>query len=204
MKTMMKGLLIVLVVAALPLGAAAQQLFDFTGQALIPGSVGGALDMYGEVFNPTPATTPIPLDFANYQYTVVVNSVMTATGIVRTYSGGTIAIYEDAGTAADYTNPATFADGNLILLGTFSSLSQFVPPVGPGSASGFVDWFGGSRLNDIAPEDQAGWAFLSGTNPSSGLLEPGYDEVWDGKVEPTTTIVDIENASIGKVKALFK
>ncbi|PJA77092.1 hypothetical protein CO151_00680 [bacterium CG_4_9_14_3_um_filter_65_15] len=204
MKTMFKGLLIVLVLAALPMGAAAQQLFDFTGQALIPGSVGGTLDMYGEIFDPVPATTPIPLDFANYQYTVVVNAVMAATGIVRTYSGGTIAIYEDAGTAADYTNPATLSDGTAILLGTFSSFSQFVPPIGPGSASGTVDWVGGSRLNDIAPEDQAGWAFLSGTNPNSGLLEPGYDEVWDGKVEPTTTIVDTENASMSKVKALFK
>jgi len=204
MKTMMKGLLIVLVIAALPLGAAAQQLFDFTGQALIPGTVGGVMTMYGEIYDPAPATTPLPLDFANYQYTVVVSANLAATGMVRTYTGGTIAIYKDAATAADYTNVATFADGTPILTGVFVSFSQFVPPVGPGSVTGTVDWTGGTRLDDIAPEDQAGWAFLSGTNPDSGLLEPGYDEVWDGKVGPKDIIVDDQNASMGQVKSLFR
>lgn len=205
MRKLLTGTLMVGVLVALPLAAGAQQLFDFTGQALIAGSVGGSVDMYGEVFDPAPATTPIPLDFANYQYTVVVNA--TVAGISpfsRSFSDGTIAIFEDAGTAADYSNPATFSDGTAILLGTLKSFSQFLPPAGPGSVSGFVDWTGGSRLDDIAPEDQSDWAFLSGSSPDSGLLQPGYDEVWDGKVEPQEPIVSDEESSFGSVKALFR
>ncbi len=205
MKTMMKGLLIVLVVAALPLGASAQQLFDFTGQALSPAGVGGMLTMYSVVFDPAPAETPIPLDFANYEFTLVVEgATLVADGMVKTYAGGTVTIYQDSGTAADYASPVTLTDGTAILVGNFTSLSHFVPPVGPGSASGTVDWVGGTRLNDMAPEDQLGWSFFSATNPNSGLLEPGYDEVWDGKTEPVDIIVDTESASMSKVKALFK
>ncbi len=205
MKNMMKGLLIVLVVVAVPLGASAQQLFDFNGQALLPAAVGDQLTMYGVVFDPAPAETPIPLDFVNFEFTLVVDGpVLSVDGIVKTFVGGTVTIYQDAGTAADFANPATLTDGVAILVGNFTSLSQFVPPFGPGSVSGFVDWVGGTRLNDIAPEDQLGWAFLSGTSATSGLLEPGYDEVWDGKTEPPEVIVDTESASLGKVKALFQ
>lgn len=204
MKTMLKGLLIVLVVAALPMGAAAQQLFDFTGQAVIPAATGGNLHMYSVLYDPAPATTPLPLDFANYEYTIAVHGVLVAGGMVRTYGGASITIYEDAGTAADYANPATFMDGTPILSGVFTALSQFVPPVGPGSVTGTVDWTGGTNLNDFALQDQTGWFFGAGSNPDSGLLEAGYDEVWDGKVEPSDTIVDTETSTMSRVKALFR
>ncbi len=205
MKTMMKGLLIVLVVAALPLGASAQQLFDFNGQALLPAGVGGQLTMYSVMFDPAPIDSPIPLDFANYEFTLVLEgATLTVDGISRIFAGGTVTIYQDAATSADYANPATFTDGTAILVGNLTSLSQFVPPVGPGSASGHLDWVGGTRLTDMAPDDQLNWTFVSGTNANSGMLEPGYDEVWDGKTEPPSTIVDTEAASMSKVKALFK
>jgi len=205
MRKLLTGTLMAGVLVALPLAAGAQQLFDFTGQSLISNYVGGSAGMFGEVFDPAPATTPIPLDFAHNQYTVVV--LATIAGISpfsRSFSGGTITIYEDAGTAADYTNPATFSDGTAILLGNLKNFSQFLPPAGPGSVSGLVDWTGGSRLDDIAPGDQSDWAFLSGSSPDSGLLEPGYDEVWDGKVEPQEPIVADEASAFGSVKALFR
>ena len=72
-----------------------------------------------------------------------------------------------------------------------------------GSVDGFVDWTGGANLDDIAPEDQVDWTFVNAGNSSSGLLEPGYDEVWDGKVEPQEPIVANENESWGKVKTRF-
>jgi len=205
MKTMFKGLLIVLVLAALPMGAAAQQLFDFTGQALIPGSVGGTLDMYGEIFDPVPATTPIPLDFANYQYTLVVQGLtLDVDGFTQAYSGGTITLYEDAGTVADFGSPATFTDGTAILIGTFPTLSRTVFPGGIGSVAGTVDWTGGTHFDDIAPEDQPNWTFLSGTHNGVDQAEPGYDEMWDGKVEPKEPIVADTASSFGSVKALFR
>ncbi len=202
MKTMLKGLLIVLVLVAIPLGASGQQLFDFSGQALMPAGVGGTLTMYSVVRDASPAIdTPLPLDFANYQYTLVVDqAVLTADGMFKTFSGGTVAIYKDAGTLADFANPGTFTDGTAILIGNFTTLSKFVPA---NSVSGFFDWVGGTRVDDMAPVDQLHWAFVSATSVDSGLLEPGYDEVWDGKTEPPENIVDTESSSMSRVKALF-
>lgn len=202
MKNAIKGMLIVLAVVALPLSASAQQLFDFNGQAMVPAAVGGTLSMYSVMYDPAPQTTPLPLDFDNFEYTLVVSgAILDVNGNPQSYVGGVLTIYEDAGTAADFTNNATFTDGTAILVGSFTSLNRIVF-LSTGSVQGYLDWNGGAWLNDIAPEDQTGWAFLAGTNSRSP--EPGYSETWDGKVEPPTIIVDDDLSSFGSVKALFK
>jgi hypothetical protein len=185
--------------------AAAQQLFDFNGQALIPASVGGFLSMYSIVSDGGGAIpTPLPLDFANYQYTIVVTNLpLLVNGFTQSYAGGSIALYEDNGTAANYASPATFTDGTLLLSGTFQNLSRtiFFPVSGTGSASGLIDWTGGTRLGEIAPADQVGWAFVSGISGSN--VQPGYNENWDGKVEPQEPIVGTEDQSLGRIKSKF-
>ena len=70
-----------------------------------------------------------------------------------------------------------------------------------GTVSGTVDWTGGTRLNEIAPADQSGWAILSGTNGNNAL--PGYDDAWDGKVEPESPVVANERTSLGTLKSRF-
>lgn len=204
----MKNLLMILLVvsaAALSVSASAQQLFDFNGQALLPASVGGSLTIYSEVFDASPAVTPIPLDFTSYQYTLVVEGlILDVDGFTQAYSGGTITLYEDAGTGADFAIPTTFTDGTAILVGTFPTLSRTVFPGGIGSVAGTVDWIGGTRLDDIAPEDQPNWTFLSGTHNGVDQVEAGYDEMWDGKVEPKELIVADEASSFGSVKVLFR
>ncbi len=67
-----------------------------------------------------------------------------------------------------------------------------------------MDWNGGSRLDDIAPVDQLGWPFLSGISARATVVEDGYDEQWDGKVEPLDPIVDVTPMSWGAVKALLR
>ncbi len=205
MRTWLKATITVLVLASLPMAANAQQLFDFNGQAILPAGVGGTLTMFSEVFDASPATTPLPLDFANYQYTLVIEGLMLdVDGFTQQYSGGTLTLYQDASTAADFANMATFTDGEAILVGTFVNLSRTVFPSGVGSVAGTVDWTGGTRLDDIAPEDQPGWSFLSGTNNGADQTLPGFDEQWDGKVEPRDLIVGDEASSFGSVKALFR
>jgi hypothetical protein len=206
MRKLLAGTLMTLVLFALPMAAGAQQLFDFNGQALLPGSVGGALTMYSEVFDPAPATTPLPLDFADYQYTLVIEGLTldSDSGIAQTYSGGTLTLYQDAGTAADYANPATFTDGEALLIGTFTTLTRTAFPGMPVGINGTVDWTGGTHLDDFAPSDQTNWSFLSGASSAVNDVEPGYDENWDGKVEPKHEVVPNTAASFGAVKALFK
>lgn len=206
MRTRITLLVLALLLMAVP--ASAQQLFDFLGQTVVPAGVGGMLNMDSVVRDPAPGTTPIPLDFANYEYTLVVSNLELISGdgmvVPQSYANGTITIYEDNGTAADYANPATFVDGTAILIGTVTQLNRTMFTATLGSASGNVNWNGGTRLDDIAPVDQLGWPFLSGISARASAVEPGYDEQWDGKVEPIDPIVDVTPMSWGSVKALLR
>lgn len=204
MKNLIKGLLITAAVASVPAAAQALQLFDFNGQADVPAVVGGTLSMYSIVYDASPIQTPIPLDFANYQFTLVIAGlVLDVVGNPQTYSGGTLTIYQDAGTAADFANTATFTDGTAILVGNITALSRVKFTLTLGSVNGWLDWVGGTRLDDIAPWDQTGWAINSGINSRSTVVLPGFDEQWDGKVEHGD-IVDTQPSTWGGVKALFK
>jgi len=197
-------LLLALVLLAVP--ASAQQLFDFLGQADVPANVGEDLALYSIVTETTaPIVPPLPLDFANFQYTLVVTGLtLDADGMIQTYSGGAIAIYEDAGTAADYANPPTCVDGTAILTGSVTLLTRQMYTVTIGTVSGNVDWTGGTQLNEFAPADQLGWTFLAGINARAENTEPGFDEQWDGKVEPQGPIVPTTPVTWGTLKALMR
>lgn len=202
----MKNRIILFLVAAMVLAvpASAQQLFDFLGQASVPATVGGTLSLDSVVRDPAPDTTPIPLDFANYEYTLVVSGlVLDSDGMTQVYSGGTLTIYADNTTAADFASAGSFSDGTAILVGTITTLNRTMFTSTLGTVSGNLDWYGGSRLDEIAPDDQQNWAFLSGINARAENVEPGYNEQWDGKVEPQGPIVDTENVSWGSLKAMF-
>jgi hypothetical protein len=188
------------------LGSAAQAdppNFDFYGHAIIPTVVGGTLTLRSIMTNNGVVPTPIPLDFTNNQYTVVVSGTLASiSGTKQFYNPATISIYEDAiggGTAADYGTPATFTDGTLILGGSFDGnleRQRFTTTLG--NFIGKVDFSSGSRLGDLTtPQD---WPFWGGWS-RSGTLEPGYHEKWDGEVEHTP--VAVEDRTWGSVKHLF-
>ena len=185
--------------------AGAVQLFDFDAQAILPAAPGGTAEVYGVIVNGTAVATPIPLDFGGFQYTIVVTGLtLDSSGTVSAYSGGSVAIYEDAATTADWALPATFADGTAILTGTLDPFQHTLYTATLGSGTGYVTWTGGTRLNDLAPADQAGWPFLTGISRAATQVEPGYSERWDGKVEPTGEVVATEQSSWAGVKALYR
>ncbi|HKK72330.1 MAG TPA: hypothetical protein VKA86_14035 [Candidatus Krumholzibacteria bacterium] len=181
-----------------PSAASAQQFFDFDGQATGYTTVGDVVTMVAVVGDPG-VDTPLPLDFASFQYTIVVESLDVdlisgnTTGLVT----GTIALYEDDGTPADFADASTFTDGTALLTGEVESLAitQFTATLGSGS--GLVDWTGGSRISDFRPSDRENWAFVVNTSPATAS---GYDHRWDGKVEPQEPVVDTEVRSWGGVK----
>ena len=129
MVTKITMLLLALVLLAVP--ASAQQLFDFLGQADVPDAVGGTLSMYSIMPEVSPPVVPpLPLDFDNFEYTLVVTGLVlddlgAGTYPIQVYSGGTIAIFEDAATAADYANTGTFTDGTAILVGDVYDSPRF-------------------------------------------------------------------------------
>lgn len=182
--------------------ASAQQFFDFDGQATGYTQVGDFVEMYSVVFDPSGVDTPLPLDFDNFQYTIVVTGLQVdmIAGSTTGLLAGTITLYEDAGTAADYGNLSTFVDGDAILIGEVENLvnEEFIP--GLGSGAGVVNWTGGSRIDDFHPSDRGSWAFL--ISISAGT-EAGFDARWDGKVEPQEPVVDADATSFGEFKTGF-
>jgi len=204
MKIRVMILMIAAIAVTLPIAAQAQQLFDFLGQTNLPAGQGGTLSMYSILSDPVPATTPLPLDFDNFEYTLVIEGlVLDVDGAPQEYSGGAITIYEDAATAADYVATGTFTDGTAILSGTFDYLDRSMFTATLGTAGGQVDWTGGTMLDMIAPDDRVDWPFFTGINGMASQVEPGFDERWDGKVEPELPIVPAEDMNWGEVKSLY-
>ncbi|MEN8006268.1 MAG: hypothetical protein ABFS42_04600 [Candidatus Krumholzibacteriota bacterium] len=204
MKSLLK-LTLVLGLIATAGSATAVQMFDFDAQAILPTTVGSAAEAYGIIVNGDAVDTPLPLDFANFEYTIVVTGlILDSTGSTSIFSGGTVVIYEDDATAADWAVPAGFSDGVAILSGTLATFQHTMLLATVGSGQGYVDWTGGTRLNELAPADQTGWPFLTTVSRAATQVEPGYTEKWDGKVEPTEDVVATEVQSWSNLKVLFR
>lgn len=197
--------LLLLAQAAFAADALAAQLFDFDAQAVMPAGVGGAAAVYGKIVNGAAVATPLPLDFANHEYTIVVTGLTQVTaGSVSQFTGGTVAIYEDAATAADWAVPATFTDGTAILTGPLASFQRTMFTTTLGSGAGLVDWSGGTLLGLLAPADRIGWPFLTAVSRSALQVQPGYTERWDGKVEPQQDVVATDAQSWSELKAGYR
>lgn len=185
--------------------ASAVQLFDFDGQAIWPAAPGGTAVAYGRIVNGEAVEAPLPFDFANFEYTLAVTDlVLDSAGSTSYFSGGIVTIYKDDATPADFAAPATFTDGEAVLSGVMATFQHVMLTGTLGSANGYVDWTGGSMLNDLAPSDQLGWPFLTLVSRSATQVQPGYTEKWDGKIEPVEEVVASEVETWSGVKALFR
>ncbi len=201
----MRKLLLVLAITgivAAPGLASSQQLFNFNGQALVPSVIGNDATAYLPVDDSGAFATPIPLDFANFEYTIVVTGMTldVVSGAAQDYLPGVITLYEDDSTPADYSNPATFTDGTAILTGSLYSFTRQLFTATLGSGQGDVDWTGGTRLGELTPGDQTGWTFLVTVSRRDTVVVPGYDENWDGKVEPLEPVVSDDATSMSELK----
>lgn len=204
MKNLLLTALAALVLAA-PMTASAQQWFDFNGQTLLAPAVGGDLTMYAKITNNGTIDTPLPLvGNAVDRYTLVITGLqlLSDDGTNQIYSGGTIQLIEDDATLADFGDPTSFTDGTVILEGSFDQFVRtdfgFLQ-----SGSGTVNWTGGSRVDEIAPADRLGWAFVVSISNRSTVTEPGFDENWNGKVEPSDPIVSDDARTWGQIKRDF-
>ena len=211
MKNLLLAICVLLLIAVPQFAQAQTQAFDFLGQADLPALEGGSLSMYSVIQEGSGIVVPpIPLDFDNYDYTVVITDLVLDTdGTVQYYSGGTVTIYEIANGAADYANLSTFTTGTAILVGdlttmTRSDVTQSFPPfLRAITMNGELDWTGGTRVDDMAPPDQVGWHLFASGNQDAANVEPGFDEQWDGKIELDRLIVPAPDKSMGNLKAGF-
>lgn len=197
--------LLLLGVAALATSASAVQMFDFDAQAVMPATIGGSAAVYGRIVNGAAVASPLPLDFDNFEYTIVVTGLVQDTaGATSLFSNGTVAIYEDAATAANWASPASFSDGTAILVGSLAAFQHSLLTATLGSGAGSVDWTGGTMLNLLAVADQTGWPLLTSVSRAAAQVQPGYTERWDGKVEPQEEVVATEERSWSELKATFR
>ncbi len=202
-KSVIASALLCLVALAGP--ASAVQLFDFDGQAVLPAGPGGTAVAFARIVSGEAVASPLPFDYANYEYTLVVTDLTLDTaGTTSFFSGGVVSIYQDDATASDWAAPGSFSDGTMVLSGNLATLQHTMMTGTLGSANGYVDWTGGTMLNDLAPSDQTGWPFLVLVSRAASQVEPNYTEKWDGKVEPTTDVVPDEKRSWSDLKALFR
>jgi hypothetical protein len=167
-----------------------------------------------EIINTTQVNPWYPWDQANYEYTLVISA--TSTGTVNIpigggtslrqvgFSGGSFAFYEDAGTAADYANTATFTDGALILSGSISNMTAegLVNGVTPENlaVTGTATITGGSAIGDVLctellMNDFIAW--LPATSPA------GYKEAYDSKWE-CCVVTSTDAATWGRLKGLYR
>jgi len=166
--------------------------FDFNGYAQLPAAVGGPLTVRSVLTNNGVVPTPIPLDFTLNQYTLVLTAVLTADdGTTQSYGTVGFSIYGDpigGGTAADYGNPATFTDGAVVYSANLSYLERvrFTATLG--------SFFG--PLLPAAGDLFGGWSRTVTGIPA------GYQENWDGLIDPGS--VSVESETWQGVKSLYR
>lgn len=131
------------------------------------------------------------------------------------YSGGTIAIFEDTTPDGSFDPnppnagvPGDFADGTLILYGTFSNFYTQVDNFSTkntGNAEGTIAWTGGSLLpltGDANVKSCPG-LFTGGITFYPPVMIPGYVYRDDGKIDfncPTPAV----NSTWGKIKSSYR
>jgi len=227
MNTIRTLILTALVILAV-VPASGQVEFTFEGFAVMSPGIdltGATLSVYGIANPPASTPTPLPLDFANNQYTISVND-MLVTGFVQDlgnatkdfdFTGGVLSIFEDAiatGTSADYANQASFTDGDMIVQASVDAgwEMHLDNPIGfgySGAGIGTCDINGGSSLGDLQtygyPLDNWTFAGTAIAEPSSFVNVPnGYNYVFGIKIifpyDPTPN----EDATWSHVKNLYR
>ncbi|MCK4546170.1 MAG: hypothetical protein KAW17_01900 [Candidatus Eisenbacteria sp.] len=164
---------------------------------------------------------PFIWDPVTFQYTWLMDSVTLDSMYTDEfgcehyfYSGGVYevyediswnAIYDDSGENCSISDPSTFTDGELYLLGNMLSLTlEYFPAYLMGSYQGTLDLVGGSHLEDIPELLRNGWTFGGVTGEQRICIPDGYDYRADGQLflyeDPTAT----EESTWGGVKSLFR
>ena len=206
MKSRIVMVTLALLLMTVPASAQDPEFFGFIGQAIVPGDIGGMLSMYSIVYPPTPGTeTPLPLDFDNHQYTLVITDLELITlsggfGQPNIFEGGALAIYENDLDSADYGDPATFTSGDAILTGDVTTIDHIVGMFS-GTVAGEVVWTGGTRFDELQPDYSLTWPLLATVSRAAMDVEPGYTEQWNGK---TDAIIGSEHMSWSAVNNLMR
>lgn len=193
--------------------------FDYESPNPLPGEFGEVGSGYVGLGTVPFLFSPLTSDTFNNEYTFVIDG-LTSTGYntvanfrIIQYSAGSIRIYRDAkvgGTTADFgtnppngTAPASFTDGENILVGTLTSF-QFVLDTtnGTGSFEAVFNATGGTQLGNFPLSERTGWTF-SGSSGNALNIPAGYAHQIDGQTFINGPVA-ARRTSWGKLKAAFR
>lgn len=176
-------------------------------------TVGEAFTAY-QTLNTTQVNPWYAWNQGAFEYTLVIQGQVTAYANIMLFPGTflrqvsfgstTFAIYQDAGTAANYANVATFTDGAAILTGTITGmygegLVDGFNPDGLG-ITGNVLITGGSAAGDVICNELVMNDFMSWLPPTSPA---GFKEAYDSKWE-CCLVTAVEPSTWGGVKSLYR
>lgn len=129
------------------------------------------------------------------------------------YSGGTIALYDDPARNHDYginppnpTAPPTFVDGTLFLGGTLDQFSLFLDTTtGSGAYEAWCHFTAGTGLATLNQIDADGYTFggVLTSAAAGGNVPQGYDLQVDGLIEVFVR-VGVEPKTWGSVKEMYR
>jgi hypothetical protein len=166
-----------------------------------------------------------PWDQVNYEYTVWIDAViLNYTGLPYPWVPGVngtetadfnvaaVHIYEDAGTPADYANPATFKDGTEILTGVVQNMigEHVVFWVGgslidlPWTITGVVVMTGGTGIANLDSQCAGGLVMNDFVNFAIGTQPPGYQESYDIEWKCPEVSTGVEETTWGRMKGLYR
>ena len=126
------------------------------------------------------------------------------------YTGGMLDLYADPSGNADWgvfppnaTAPSSFADGNLLFSGAFTSFTLFLAPNGAGAYEGTLDGVGGSALGTVCANCAYSFSGVFTRDAGAQILD-GYDIQVDGTLDVDSTVPVAQPESWGSVKSLFQ
>lgn len=190
-----------------------------------PAAIGEELTVVGllsQVQNDPPISVPGITDWST-EYTVYVHGLTLAsdpTAFQRNFTGGTIEIWSQAPPNAPWTPttpvasipdrsgsvPDVFADGTLVLQGSFSSFTILDWTTTGGDTATItntnIDFTAGSALPELQNLGLTdGWSW-SGWYDVSAPVPGGYEILYGGKLEVEAP-TPVESTTWGRVKSLF-
>ena len=143
------------------------------------------------------------------EYTAVVNTTVFAYfgGFAQSvdFTVADVSIYEDNGTAADYSNTATFTDGAEILTAQIQNMvGDRIDQFGlPWNVHGTLVITGGTGYGDVDPACLGGVLLNDFIDFQIQSNPPGFLEAYDAEWK-CTGAVDVEEDTWSSVKALYR
>lgn len=217
----MRKVLVVLSTLALivPVSGGAQDdpvQFEIYGYSYFtpPEEVGTVVTVVGQLEAPVGFSYPIPVDFANNEYTFYIQTTITDVQAgpfttTYTYADADFFIYEDPSKNADYginppnsTSPSTFLDGVLILQGTLSNITRLDYNAGFPEPTVVADctFTGGSLYDQLFQANN--WTFHGGLSSTSMGIPEGYQRDWATKIVFSGPLPS-RSSTWGGIKALY-